>query len=124
MRVAAFAAVVAVTLATPAYADMSVSTFMGKADALKAKGVLAMMSSDVSLLQTEMKAAFAAYRSDVDAAVAAKRPPPSCPPPKGSAKISSDEVVADFRTIPAAQQAKISVKTAVYAMMKKRYPCR
>ena len=124
MRVAVLVAAAATTFATPAYADMSVSTFLGKADALKSKGMFAMMSSDVGLLQTEMKAAFAAYRADVDAAVAAKRPPPGCPPPKGSAKISSDEVIADFRTVPAAQQAKISVKTAVYAMMKKRYPCR
>ena len=45
---------------TAATGDMSVAAFLAKADNLKAKGFLALGSSDIALLQSEAKAAGAA----------------------------------------------------------------
>jgi hypothetical protein len=99
---------------------MSVGDFLGKADALKAKGIAAMFSSDIGLLKAEVTNAAASYRAEV----AAGKPPRSCPPPKGTVKMDSDELIANFRTIPAAQRASTSVRTAFANYMAKRFPCR
>lgn len=118
----AFAASLLV-LSVPAHAEMSVQTFLTKADGLKAKGMMAMMSSDIGLLKKEIQTAGIAYRARIDGDKVAKRPAHSCPPPKGTAKMGSEELIGHFRTIPVAQRPGISVKTAFYDMMKKRYPC-
>lgn len=111
-------------LVLPASAQaMTVAEFLAKANALKAKGFLAMGSPDIKLLRTEVERASDAYRSDLASAKAAGRAPHSCPPPKGKAKIGSKELLAEFETIPAAQRG-MSVKSAFYAMMKKRFPCK
>lgn len=121
MRIAC--AALALLIATPASAEMSIATFIAKADALKAKGMLAMMSSDVGLLRGEMKTVTTAYRADLQASRTAGKTPHSCPPPQGKAQLGSDELLAHLRSYPAPQRPQISVKTAFYAMMKKRYPC-
>lgn len=111
-------------LVLPASAQaMSVAEFLAKANALKAKGFLALGSSDIKLLRTEVERASDAYRSDLASAKAAGRAPHSCPPPKGQAKIGSNELLAEFEKIPTAQRG-ISVKSAFYAMMKRRFPCK
>lgn len=102
---------------------MSVAEFLAKANALKAKGFLAMGSPDIKLLRTEVERASDAYRGDLATAKAAGRAPHSCPPPKGKAKIGSKELMAEFEGIPVAQRG-MSVKSAFYAMMKKRFPCK
>lgn len=113
-----------VAMLLPAGAQaMSVAEFLAKANALKAKGFLALGSPDIKLLRSEVETAANAYRADIHAARTAGRTPHSCPPPKGKAKIGSKEVMAEFEAIPAARRG-MSVKTAFYAMMKKRFPCR
>ena len=102
---------------------MSVAEFLAKANALKAKGFLALGSPDIKLLKGEMEGVAKAYRTDIVAARQAGRTPHSCPPPKGKANIGSKELLAEFEAIPAAQRG-MSVKAAFYAMMKKRYPCK
>jgi hypothetical protein len=112
-------------LAMPVAASaMTVAEFLAKAEALKAKGMMAMMSSDLPVVRGEMQAATTAYRTDVDAARAKGRTELGCPPPKGQAKISSDTIMADLAAIPKAVQAKVSVKAGLYAAMAKRFPCR
>jgi hypothetical protein len=101
--------------------DMSVSTFLAKADALKTKGILALGSSDIKLLQSEGKAAGAAYRERIKKDLAQKRTPHSCPPAK--ANVKSDDFIAHLRTYPAAARSSISVAAAMADFMKKRYPC-
>ena len=103
---------------------MSVADFLAKADALKAQGFLAMMSSDVGLLKAEIMTASQAYRADADAARARGQTNLGCPPPKGQARTSSDDLIAAFRKIPAPQRAGMSVKTALYGYMARRFPCR
>ncbi|MGV3456905.1 hypothetical protein [Sphingomonas sp.] len=118
------AVVASAALVLPASAQaMSVAEFLAKANALKAKGFLAIGPSDIKLLRTEVERASDAYRSDLASAKAAGRAPHSCPPPKGKAKIGSNELMAEFEAIPAAKR-NMSVKTAFYAMMKKRFPCK
>lgn len=111
-------------LIVPALANaMTVAEFLARAEALKAKGMMAMMSPDLPVVRSEMQAATAAYRSDVDAARAKGRTDLGCPPPKGQAKISSDTIMSDLAAIPKATQARITVKAALYDVMRKRYPC-
>jgi hypothetical protein len=116
---------VGVLLAMPLAAEaMTVAEFLAKADALKAKGMMAMMSPDISVLRSEMQAATTAYRTDVDAARAKGVTTFGCPPPKGKANITSDMVIADFAAMPKAAQPRTTVKAGLYAFMTKRFPCR
>ena len=112
-------------LALPvAASSITVAEFLARAEALKAKGMMAMMSSDLPVIRGEMQAATSSYRADVDAARAKGRTDLGCPPPKGQAKISSDTIMTDLAAIPKAAQAKMTVKAGLYAAMAKRYPCR
>jgi hypothetical protein len=103
---------------------MTVAEFLARAEALKAKGMMAMMSPDLPVVRGEMQAATTAYRGDVDAARAKGSTDLGCPPPKGQAKISSETIMADLAAIPRAVQARTTVKVALYDVMRKRYPCR
>jgi hypothetical protein len=116
MRLFGIAIVLAV-IPVSARAEMSVGDFVVRADALKSKGVLAMMSSDVKLLGKEMDAVTTAYRAELKAARAAGKRPHSCPPAKGSLK--SQELITHFRSLP----ASTGVRSGFYSLMKKKYPC-
>ena len=116
----AVAAAAAVAMLLPANANaMSVADFLAKADALKSRGLGAMFSSDIGLLKAEIAAASSAYR----ASSASKRPR-SCPPPKGTVKMDSDELLKAFRAVPANQRASMNVSTAFSDHMVQRFPCR
>lgn len=122
-RVAPILALAALA-ATPALAaggNMSVATFLAKADALKAKGAMALFSSDIKVLQQEGQDAGMAYKAQLDAERAAGHPS-SCPP-KG-VRPSSDQVLAHLRSYPADQRPRISMRTAIGDMFKKTWPCR
>ena len=110
-------------LMVPAVAQaMTVNEFLAKVAALKAKGMAAMMSPDIGLVRGEVKAAAVAYRAEIDAAQAAGKPPRSCPPPKGQARIDhekTDRLVPDDSR----RTADMSVKAAFFTFMDKRYPC-
>lgn len=102
---------------------MTVAEFLAKANALKARGMFAMMSSDIGLLKAEMAGIADAYRGDIAAARAAGRKPHSCPPPKGQSKMGSSEFLAELEKIPQARRG-ISMKAAFYGIMARRFPCR
>jgi hypothetical protein len=102
--------------------DMKISTFLAMADALKAKGIMALGSSDIALLKSEGKAAGEAYRARIKSDRAKRLPPHSCPPAKAS--VGSDDLLSHFRSYPAAERQQISVRTGFADMMKKRYPCK
>lgn len=109
-------------LAPMAAQAMTVADFLAKVQALKARGVLALGSPDIAVLKAEIEQAATAYRANLAREKAAGKKPSSCPPPKGSVKLSSDQLVADFSMIPPAQRGQ-SVTTAFAAAMTKRYPC-
>ena len=113
---------IATPLLAAAPGDMSVTAFLAKADNLKAKGFLALGSPEIALLQTEAKAAGAAYRKRIETERRQKRTPHSCPPAKTGVK--SDELIAHLRTYPSSARSSISLTTAISDLMKKRFPCR
>ncbi|MFN3515542.1 MAG: hypothetical protein ACK4YM_00075 [Novosphingobium sp.] len=120
--VAALAA--SLMLAVPALAapgDMSATTFLAKADALKAKGIGALGSPDLKLLRAEGQAAGEAYRQRLQAERAQGRPS-SCPP-KGT-QVSSDKLLAHLRTYPEPVRARTSMKQAMADYFIRNYPCR
>ena len=110
-----------VGIAAPASA-MSVADFMAKVNALKAKGPMALFSSDIGVLKAEGMAAGQSIRNDQEAALAAGRPPVTCVP-KGS-KVSSNELLAYFGKIPPAQQRSMSVKQGMLGLLRQKWPCR
>lgn len=122
MRRSMMAGALALLVLPVAAQAMTVDEFLAKAAALKAKGMAAMMSSDLGLLRGEVTTAAEAYRAQIDADKAAGRKPRSCPPPKGQARIDSNTLIASFQTLPEGKRG-ISVKTAFYSFMDKRYPC-
>jgi hypothetical protein len=101
---------------------MDIATFLAKADALQKKGMMALMSSDYKLLKREIETEAAALRAERLAAERARRKTAYCPPAKQS--LTSNEILAAFRTIPAAQRPRIQVKDGLRALMARKYPCR
>lgn len=111
-------------VASPALAgpgDMSVATFLAKADALKAKGMMALMSSDIKVLRAEGNAAGEWYKSRLNAERAQGKPS-SCPP-KGPT-INSDQLLGHLRTYPAAARPGTTMKTAFADYFIKTWPCK
>jgi hypothetical protein len=115
------AALLAAVPLGPAQA-MDVATFLAKADALQKKGMMALMSSDYKLLKNEVVAQSQTLRAERLAAQKAGRKPAYCPTAKSD--LTSNEVLAAFRTIPAAQRPRIQVKDALRAVLARKYPCR
>lgn len=114
----------AMALASPAMAapgDISVATFLAKADALKAKGAMALFSSDMSLLKSEGQAAGAYYKARLAQERAAGRPS-SCPP-KG-VSVDSNELLAFLRTYPANTRPSTAMKSAIADFMIRKFPCK
>ncbi len=106
----------ALMAAAPAPA-MTVQAFLDKADALKAKGMMALFSPDIGVLKNEFMAADKGWRDQ-----AATARPPVCPPPKG-AKIDSDQILAMLRAIPPGERTRLSVADGLNRQMNARYRC-
>jgi hypothetical protein len=100
---------------------MSIATFLTKAEALEAKGIMALGSSDIKLLRAEGQAAGLAYHARLNSERAAGKPS-SCPP-KGS-KIGSDQLLSHLRTYPAGQRSGITMKAAMADYFIKTWPCK
>ena len=110
-------------IAPTAAQAMTVAQFLAKAKALQAQGALAMLSPDAELIKREVAAIRAAYTADLRAARAAGKPPHSCPPQTGKPKLTPRQMLAELEKIPPARRS-MSMKAAVYAYMKRTYPCR
>jgi hypothetical protein len=109
--------------AAPAYAQaMPLPTFLAKAAALEKKGAMALFSGDLKRLKAEMRDSAAALRVERLAAVKAGKRPAYCPPEKG-APMNSDEVLAYFRSIPAAQRAQMTTKDGLRGLVARKHPC-
>lgn len=116
--------VAAALLCVPATANaaMDVATFLAKADALKAKGVRALFSSDLKVIKSEIATASAQLQAEKAARDKAGLPPRSCPP-KG-AKMGAEDFMAQMRAIPAAQQRTMPLKDGILWVAQRKYPCR
>ena len=100
--------------------SMPVSTFLAKANALKAKGAMALFSSDIGLLKKEIQNSAKALRAEQLADQKAGRKSTLCLPAK--AAVNSNELLAHFNSIPAAQR-NMSVKAGFAGLMRKKFPC-
>jgi hypothetical protein len=109
--------------AAPALAaggEMSVATFLAKADALKAKGLMALGSSDIGLLRAEGQAAGQAYKLRLEAE--RKVGNPSSCPPKGT-RPSSGQIMTHLRTYPEPARPRTTMKTAIADYFIRTWPC-
>ena len=109
-----------VLIGAPAMA-MPATTFLAKADALMAKGPLALFSSDVGLLKQEATQAGTQLKAERLALLAQHRPTAYCPPAKSG--IGSDELLASLRRIPAPELARMQFKDAFRHILTQKYPC-
>ena len=107
-------------LAATSASAMPVADFLGKAQTLKAKGMMALFSSDLGLLKGETTAGFKAWRAQV---APPGRKPNACPPP-GPQRTNSDEILAMLEAVPPADRTKTSVASALTAGLNRRFPCR
>ena len=101
--------------------DMSVATFVTKADALEAKGPLAMFSGDLKTVIGEVKASTAAYRVRLAAERAAGHPSSCVPQP---VKLDSDQLRKFLKAIPAPAQPRTTMRTAMANYYIQTYPCK
>ena len=106
--------------ASAAPGDMSVATFLAKADGLRAKGAGALFSSDIGVLRREGTAAGMAYQARLRRERTAGQPS-SCPP--RNAKVSSDRVITHMRSYPDAQRGQVTVTQAIADMFIRTWPC-
>lgn len=109
--------------AAAAPGDMSVANFLTLAESLQERGALALLSSDLRELRAEVSGSSTLYRARLAADRAAGRTPHSCPPPEGSASINSDELTTHMRSYPAARRTTLTVREALFDLMRRRYPC-
>jgi len=123
-RLALGALVPIALLPAPAMAaggEMSVATFLAKADALRAKGPFALLSKDYKLLRREGEAAGAAYQQRL-AKEREQGQPSSCPPRK--ARPGNNEFLDHLRSYPASLRLETKMRTAMADYFIRAYPCR
>lgn len=102
---------------------MPLNTFLEKATRLESRGPLALLSSDLGLLKTEIQNSAPRLRNERLAAERAGRRPAFCPPAQGGASLNSSEILQHFRSIPPAQRANMQVIDGMRSLMARKYPC-
>jgi hypothetical protein len=105
-----------------AAAPMDVATGLAKAEALQKKGMLALLSPDMRVLNDEVRGDIGALGREAKAEKAAGRKPAFCPPE--SARFSSNEIVDALRAVPPAARPRTSVKEALRTFLARKFPCR
>ncbi len=101
---------------------MDVATYLGKVEALRAKGMAAMFSSDAQQLQSEIVTSGASLRRERLATIKAGRRPAYCPPDHAS--LDQQEIFAALTAVPPARRARTQVRDALKAAFARKYPCR
>jgi uncharacterized membrane protein YwzB len=119
-RVTVLVAVIMVVMPVAAQA-MTVDQFLAKANALKAKGMMALLSPDIGVLKAEMADAVKALQAEKAARKAAGKPPRVCAP-EGT-KLTQDEMLGGLAALPPTQRAG-NLKDGVSQVMRNRFPCR
>jgi len=107
-----FAFAFSVLIVPVAASAMPVSTFLAKADALRAKGPLALLSGDLKLLTNE-----------IQAAERAGKPKAYCTPGAG-VKLTDKDILAAMQAVPVPHRASTSTKDALRGYLARRFPCR
>lgn len=117
----AFAGLLALAMAAPASARMTVGTFVTKANALRANPLTAFTSPDFAVLRTEAQTATAQLKADRDARARAGKPPIACVPEGQSIGIT--DMLDGLAALPAADQ-RLPLKDGYAKVIARRFPCR
>lgn len=107
--------------AAAAPGDMTVGEFLDKATTLKARGMLAVLSSDYRLLKNEAAGAWRNYSMRL-AGERAEGRSSSCPP--RSIKVDTNVVLGYLQTYPAAERGRVDLHQAVADYSRRTWPCR
>lgn len=99
--------------------DMTVSQFLATAEGIP-RNPTALLRADTRRLMTEMRASFAAIRTEETAARTAGRRPATCLPERVS--VNPDQLLGRLNAIPAARR-NISLTQAVREWMAEEHPC-
>jgi hypothetical protein len=102
---------------------MNAETFYQRAAALQKKGVLALLSGDLTALMNEGKAAGAKAREQRLAALSAGQKPRFCPPSQ-PVSMDSDEFMKRLAQIPSAERTRIDMTEATMRILAAKFPCR
>ena len=122
MKFRLVAAVLMLGMTSPAFAAaMSVQTFMTKADSLKKKGPLALLSGDLKRLMNQVKEDSASLRADNQALVKAGKPKAYCTPE--GFRMDEDDIMNAMKAVPAQRRATTSTKAALRDYIARRHPC-
>jgi hypothetical protein len=114
---------VAIAVMIPSAASaMPVSMFLPRVEALQKKGPMALFSKDLEVLTNQVKADLGEIRSERLAAKTAGQPAEFCPPPEGG-KFTDKDIISAMRAVPVQQRASTSTKSALKALLIRRYPC-
>ena len=117
------AALVLLSLSGAASAQsMNADAFYKRAVALKAKGPMALVSSDLKPMMREAKATGLHVRSARLATVKAGKQPRYCPP-EGAKRMGPDEFIGALGKIPAAERTRIDLSEAMTRILTRRFPC-
>lgn len=117
-------AILVVSISQPAAAQsMRADVFLQKAESLKKKGPLALLSGDMGKLKGEIQGSAAQLRAERLAAAKVGQKPAYCPP-ENAGGLEVSEIMGHFESIPAAERARINTKEAFKRLMVKKYPCR
>lgn len=107
--------------AAPASARMNAAIFLAKADSLRARGPLALFSSDLKKLQAEAEGAGDELHNEHAAELAAGRPTPWCAPV--GKYLAPRELLVGMHALPRAELERMDIKQAMYAVFERNYPC-
>lgn len=121
MRRLAGAVLAAAALTAAPACAMDVATFIAKGEALKARGVLAMFSSDLKVVRAEAREASRLYQADKEARAKAGLPPISCPPE--GAKLGAMEFFDELKKMPVAERG-MPMKDGMAWVSRRKFPCR
>jgi hypothetical protein len=122
MRKKLFLTGLAIVLPITALHAMAVAVFLEKAERLERRGAMAMFSSDLGALKTEVKAASESLRAERVAAERAGRRPAYCPS-DGRATLTPREILDHFRAIPPAERARMPLRDGLRDLLARKYPC-
>jgi len=102
--------------------SMNAETYYKRANALIAKGPLAMFSrGEIKALLAEAKNAGKAAHDQRIASIAAGKPQRACPPAKAS--MGSDEFMKRLGAIPQPERGRITMTEAMTRITIARFPC-
>lgn len=93
---------------------MTAAEFLAKADALKAKGMMALFSSDLGLLKAEITADAQAWRAQAKPSIA-------CAP--ASVRLNDQQIYDLVAAVPPAERTTTSVRNAMIAGMHRKFHC-